>query len=276
MLRGMGLAPALGSYAGRVLDAAERGLGRPLVAAAVVGSVANGDVAGEASDLDLLLVVERAPDAATLRGAGERLADLAADCPLRGLELVVYRRDVLARPRHPLPYLLNVNGGRAITRLVATGGDPSFWFLLDVAAAREHALALTGPPLRDLIAPVPRPAVLRALRESLDWHDRHGGHGPDPVLNACRALHWLERGTWPSKTAAGEWVAQQPGAPAIVAAALARRATGSDADLDAPAVGSFLDPVRRAVEAAAAAEQPSVRPSAPVRPEQRDAGGSPG
>jgi hypothetical protein len=257
----MRLAPAVGSYLDRVLAAAERGLGRPLVAGAVVGSVANGDVAGEASDLDLLLVVERPPDAAALRGAGERLADLAADCPLRGLELVVYRRDVLARPRHPLPYLLNVNGGRVIARLVSTGGDPGFWFLLDVAAAREHALALTGPPLPELIGPVPRPAVLAALRESLDWHDRHGGHGPDPVLNACRALHWLERGTWLSKTAAGEWIAQQPGAPAIVGAALARRREGSDADLDATGVGSFLAAVRLAVERADAGEQPSVPPA---------------
>ena len=239
---------ALVRYVDEVVAEADAALHRSLVAAHVVGSVANGDVRGQASDLDLLLVVGRRLDPDLLRRAGERLADLAGDCPMRGLEAVAYRRDVLAHPRYPLPYELNVNGGRSIPRRVATGGDPGFWFLLDVAAAREHSLTLCGAPVRDLVGPVPDGAVLRALRDSLRWHRTAGGTGPDAVLNACRAWHWLEHGEWLSKTAAGEWTCRRTGTPAVVRAAVAARRAGNDADLDARAVTRFAEEVLGRVE----------------------------
>jgi hypothetical protein len=239
---------ALVRYVDEVVAEADAALHRSLVAAHVVGSVANGDVRGQASDLDLLLVVGRCLDPDLLRRAGERLADLAGDCPMRGLEAVAYRRDVLAHPRYPLPYELNCNGGRAIPRHVATAGDPGFWFLLDVAAApraRPHPLRRTGPGPR---RPGPRRRGAARLRDSLRWHRTAGGTGPDAVLNACRAWHWLDHGEWLSKTAAGEWTCRRTGTPAVVRAAVAARRAGNDADLDARAVTRFAEEVLGRVE----------------------------
>jgi predicted nucleotidyltransferase len=214
-------------------------LGETLRGAALVGSLASGDADARTSDLDLLLVVVGRHDERELRAFGERLADLADAGPLRGLEAVVYRAAVLAAPTYPLPYELNVNGGQ-LPRVVETAGSEPFWFLLDVAAAREHALPLAGPPAAALIAPVPDHLVLAALRDSVRWHDRHGGSSPDAVLNACRTWHWLERRAWVSKTAAGEWAVEQRRAPAVVRRALTARRSGSDAPLDPRAVADFL------------------------------------
>jgi hypothetical protein len=72
--------------------------------------------------------------------------------PWSGRSLVVYEAGVLAAPRYPLPYLLNVNGGRHIARHVSNGGDPPFWFLLhhgawlSKTAAGEWALREAGAP----------------------------------------------------------------------------------------------------------------------------------
>jgi hypothetical protein len=186
-LRSVGGA-ALVDHVYALMGTARDGLHGSVTAAYVVGSIANGDDRGPLTDLDLLLVTDRRLDPDVLRATGERLADLAVGSPLRGVEAVLYRHSVLASPTYPLPYELNVNGGPAIARLVATSGTDGFWFLLDVAAAREHALALQGPPAAALIGPVPDAPVVKAVRESLGWHRRKGGDGADVVLNACPRL----------------------------------------------------------------------------------------
>lgn len=240
---------ALVDHVGRLLDVARAGLPEGLAAAYVVGSIASGDARGAVSDLDLMLVTPAAVgDRATLGRLGEALADAGQQCPLRGVELVLYRKEVLGAPRHPLPYDLNVNSGPRMPRLVRTGGDEAFWFLLDVAAARAHALTLEGPPVEEMIGPVPDDDVRRALRAALHWHARQGDHGPDAVLNACRAWHWLRHGRWLPKTAAGRWVAAKPGAPAVVAQAVRARLAERDAELDPEAVRHFLVAVGQRLE----------------------------
>ena len=229
-----------------LVAAAAAGLRGTLSGAYVVGSIATGDVRGTASDLDLLLVTSRRLPAAVLTGTGHRLADLAAEGPMRGLEAVLYRQDVLARPSYPLPVELNVNGGAALSRVVETAPQDAFWFLLDVAAARQHALAVIGPRADQLIAPIPDELVRAALAEALVWHQWHGGSTPDVVLNACRAWHWCARHSWLSKTDAGRWAAEQRHAP-IVRAALEARLRHSDEPLDATSVQALLVEVRDAV-----------------------------
>ena len=217
-----------------------------LVAAYVVGSIASGDVAGTASDVDLLLVTDRKLPEVRRLEAGELLADLADGSPLRGLEAVLYRTDVLSSPRHPLHYELNVNGGRHVERRVTTGGDPAFWFLLDVDAARQHAIAYLGPPAHEVIAPIPDADVKQALRESLLWHRAHAGASADAALNACRTLHWLRTGIWLSKTAAGEtYLADRE--DAAVRTALQLRGSGSDGEVDPQQLQRLLDEVDTAL-----------------------------
>ena len=232
---------ALVHHVNELVSAASDGLGGRLTAASIVGSIANGDARGQASDIDLLLVTSATCRKATRRSIGERLADLAAMGPMRGLEAVLYRTDVLAAPTYPLPYELNVNGGRAMARVVSTDGTEAFWFLLDVSAARQHALAIQGPPVNTLIAPIPDELVLAALRDSLSWHSRNGGSSADVVLNACRTWHWIEHRSWLSKTAAGVWAIERRSPPPIVNAALDARQRCSDETLDPRAVLAFVE-----------------------------------
>jgi hypothetical protein len=163
---------------------------------------------------------------------------------------VLYRTEVLAEPTYPLPYELNVNDGPEIpSRIDVAGGEP-FWFLLDVATARECSLTVGGPTASTLIAPVPDDLVVTALRDALRWHAAHGDDRVDVVLNACRAWYWLENRAWASKTAAGRWVLEDRGGHPIVAAAVSARVTGDDQTLDVAAVATFARSVRRRVMAA--------------------------
>ena len=80
--------------------------------------------------------------------------------------------------------------------------EPRFWFVLDVAIAREHALSLAGPPPATVLPELPRELIAAAHHEALAWwsdHDRG-----QALLAAARAAAWAETGRWLSKGAAAE------------------------------------------------------------------------
>ena len=220
-----------------------------LVAAAVVGSLATG-AATPRSDVDLLVVVEDGVDPGNITGAGRALVALAPECPLRGLEAVIYRRRHIAAPTHPVRYALNVNAGPAMQTSVSSEGEAAFWFLLDLSAAREHARPLVGPPPSVLIGTIDDREVRKALVDSLHWHAQHHDAGLNAVLNACRAWHWCVERSWVSKPEAGRWAVEH-GGPEIVAAALAAREAERPAPLDLSAARAFLDQVEALVGGAA-------------------------
>jgi hypothetical protein len=64
-----------------------------------------------------------------------------------------------------LAFELNLDTGERMDDHL--GLDPAeeaaHWFLLDLAAAREHSIGLAGPPLPGLVGPVPPGQVLEAL-----------------------------------------------------------------------------------------------------------------
>jgi predicted nucleotidyltransferase len=166
-----------------------------LVGAYLIGSAARGSYDPDRSDLDLIAVLDRE----LTRAEKQALADAveALDCPARKLELVVYRRGA---ERHQL----NLNTGEY--RSFDPDDDPSFWFTLDRAAADAQAVALAGPPWNTVFAPVAPEAVRDAIGVSLEWQEQHDPTGRSSVLNACRAWHWLETGSWVSKHEAASWL----------------------------------------------------------------------
>jgi hypothetical protein len=219
-----------------------------LLGAYMIGSAATGDLAGAASDIDLLFVTDdRLTEPDRLR-AGQAIADLATTSPLRGVEAVLYRTDVLRRPRHPLAYELNVNAGPSMQRSITLAGDPAFWFLLDVAAARQQAITLLGPLADQLIGEVPDDDVRTALLESLRWHRAHGAPDVDAVLTVCRGLHWLDSGRWLSKTAAGQAYLAAHDSD-LVREALAHRRAGTDAEMPPAAVLALQERLAAALAA---------------------------
>jgi hypothetical protein len=156
---------------------------------------------------------------------------------VRGLEFVLYARDELPA------FALNLNTGPGMDH--HEGYDPQaeerFWFILDLAIAREHARPLAGPHPREVV-PAPNDGLIRAaLRESLAWYRGYGG--AQALFAACRARAWLATGHWLSKGEAARWAREHD--PEAIDAALATRT-------DPGAPGPTPEQVERALRAAEA------------------------
>ena len=241
----------LRSYLDAVTSGVRGQLGSSLVAVSLVGSAGAGWYEAGVSDLDVAVVVRRPLDETSARSLAAKLSHSHLRCPARQLELVVYRRAVLAEPTWPLPFELNFNTGPATADHV--GLDPSaeaaHWFLIDLSIARERSTPLIGPPLHALLGDIPRAAVLDALRSALDWYD---DKEPDPaasILSACRAWHYAEEGEWASKRDAAEWATARLSDPGPVHRALMLRGGGTaelPTDAEAAAV---LECARSALDA---------------------------
>ena len=119
-------------------------VGDRLLGAWVIGSGALGDFDARRSDVDVQAVSAARLPRAELQGLAAALRHEALPCPVRGLEFVVYAKEDLADPRGPA-FQLNLNTGQAMTYHEGYDPDaePRFWFVLDVAIAREHARSLS-------------------------------------------------------------------------------------------------------------------------------------
>jgi hypothetical protein len=173
-------------------------LGDELVAAWVVGSNATGDFDAARSDIDVQAVSAGPLARPELEALAAALSHYALPCPARGLEFVLYAREDLADPRGPA-FSLNLNTGPGMDHHAGYEPDdePRFWFVLDVAIARQDARPLVGAHPRGVLPDLPRELILESLRESLAWWREH-----DPrqaVVAACRARAWLEEDRWLSK-----------------------------------------------------------------------------
>ena len=198
-------------------------LGNALVAAWVIGSGALGDFDPLSSDIDVQAVSTSRLDRPALERLAATLSHDALPCPVRGLEFVLYAHGDLNDPAGPA-FQLNLNSGARMTQHEGfdPAGEPRFWFTLDVAIARQHALPLTGRSPGDALPRLPRPLVLRSLHEALDWY-----LGEDPaqaVLAACRAWAWTTDARWLSKGEAAAWAVTRMADPRVITEALAQRA----------------------------------------------------
>jgi hypothetical protein len=234
------------------LTAQVRGeLGSSLVAVSLVGSAGAGWYEPGISDLDVAVVVKRPLEGGLAGSLAAKLSHSHLPCPARRLELVVYRRELLAEPAWPLPFELNLNTGRGRPDHVGldASAEAAHWFLLDLAIARDRSTPLAGPPLHALLGEIPRPAVLEALRAALDWYD---AEEPDPaagILAACRAWHFAEEGEWVSKREAAEWATLRLADPGPVHRALTRRGGGTAESPTEAEAATVLAQARSALEA---------------------------
>ena len=164
----------------------------PLEAVYLHGSGATGAYEHGRSDVDVIVVTGRSLSLEERRALAQAVEALPV--PARKLELVVY-------PRGSDRWELNLNSGEHIG--LDPDAEPSFWFVLDRAAAQQHAFPLVGPSWRELFEPESRDAIEAALDEVLDfdgWSDPDGRR-----LTAARARAWRETGRWVSKPEAEEW-----------------------------------------------------------------------
>jgi hypothetical protein len=203
------------------------------------------------------------------RAVAAALGELAVTWPLRGLEFVLYARAAVAAPERSPRFAINLNvGPRMPYRLsLDRAGEPSHWFLLDLAILRDHGRVLTGPPPGELVGPIPRRWLLEALAASMAWHRANEPDLQQTVLNASRGWRFAAEGVWSSKNDAGAWAMASTGDPATVSAALAARHGDRSAILDPGRVEAFVGEALQAVEQALGLSEARVedgpRPPAP-------------
>ncbi|HEX9516333.1 MAG TPA: hypothetical protein VF940_09195 [Streptosporangiaceae bacterium] len=233
-------------YAGRLAGDLDALLGGGLTAAYLHGSAALGGWVAERSDVDILFVVaddlaaQAAPAVSDpLMAAGGLLTRSGARCPGRGLEASIVTISQAARPMPPWPFVLHAgfgDGGRTLVRGDTRPGDPDL--LMHYAVCRAAGITVTGPPPTAVIGAVRRPQILVYLAGELGWGLANASESY-AVLNACRALVYLNDGKIVAKIAGGLAALDRGiGPPGLVRRALDQqqarapeRAAGPDAIL---------------------------------------------
>ncbi|MGN9808853.1 nucleotidyltransferase domain-containing protein [Micromonospora sp. BQ11] len=208
---------AVRDYLAALVDRARAVLGDDLVGAYAAGSVALDAYEPGRSDVDVALVCAAALDDGRKRALVDALRHEAQPCPARGLELVVYRRDV-ARSGTPDPgFEVELNtGARMPFRVTWSAGerpveDGRFWYGLDRSILHQGGYALLGPPAAEAFADLSHTDLRALLVDALRWWlalPLPPGDGPAPgaedaVLGAARSLARVRHGVWLSKVDAG-------------------------------------------------------------------------
>jgi hypothetical protein len=105
------------------------------------------------------------------------------------MDFVLYSEEAVAEPSRTLQFEINLNAGPEMDYHLSfdPASEPFHWFVLDISIVRDYGLQLTGPPAREVFAPIPRPWLLDALEDSLEWHADHETLLHYSVLNACRS-----------------------------------------------------------------------------------------
>jgi predicted nucleotidyltransferase len=175
-------------YAADVVEAVSRHAS--VAGAYLLGSGASGNFDPEASDLDLVVVVEAAPDG-PLRGALRQELEFL-ERPVRRLELVVYESG-----RQPPDFALNlkVDDDGAAER----PDEAAHWFVIDAAIAEETAVVLSGPPWPSFFEEISKDRLSEALVQSIAWSEAQPAGDAFARVNAVRSRHYLETGEWLSK-----------------------------------------------------------------------------
>jgi predicted nucleotidyltransferase len=158
----------------------------PVLEAFLLGSGSVGAFDPSTSDIDLVVVIERAlgSQRATV------VTQLAAlETPVRDLELVVY-----VEGRQPPAVELNLNGGQE------RPNEEPFWFILDAALGQEHAVPMWGRRRwSEFFDPISPERTREAMQRSLEWAQRQASGNEFARLQAARASHYLATGQWITK-----------------------------------------------------------------------------
>lgn len=219
-----------------------------LVGVWFVGSIALGGYVPGESDIDIVAVSARLVPDATRHAITAAIADATTQCPTRGLELTLYRRDIAATTSDGAAFEVNANGGPRMdtTLRVTPDGQPGFWYVLDRAIAHRCGVVIDGPSPAAVFADVPRQQLLDAMLESMRWHRAHERATLYSVLNAARAWRFAEDDVLGSKLDGATWARTRWRDPALIDAAVDLR-HGRPARLDEGDVDALLDHVERAL-----------------------------
>jgi hypothetical protein len=234
----------IAAFGDAVASRLESLLGDDLVGVWFIGSVAVGGYVPGESDVDVIAVSSRAIADDEKEPIVDRLLELTDDCPARGLELTLYRSEVVADPPRTADFELNANRGPRVPQSVHLDArsEPGFWYVLDRAIAHRYGVVITGPAAKSVFADAPRPTLLDAMAQSMRWHREHERATLYSVLNASRAWRYASDDVLGSKLDGAAWARGRWHQPELIDAAVALR-HGRPADLHESDVATFLDHV---------------------------------
>ena len=217
----------------------------------VHGSAAMGGFVPSRSDVDVLAVCARHLAAEEKTAVAHELSESRLPCPGVGLELSVITRETAREPAGDAPPFELHAATAADEPKVVDGtrgsGDPDL--LAHVAMTRAAGIAVLGPEPAGVFGPVPRRALLRSSAEDLQWALDRGTHAY-AVLNACRAMRFLDEDAVCSKIEGASWALARGADPHVIEAALARQ-RGADVAPNPQAAKAFVQSIRAALLAAA-------------------------
>jgi Domain of unknown function (DUF4111)/Nucleotidyltransferase domain len=204
--------PAAGASPWAMVDAVREAIvrvtGSSLVGLYLFGSLATGDFEAGVSDLDLLAVLAGGPDERLVESLRRMHDDLARAHPAWDdrVEVVYVSRQGLASCRTATTTIAVISSG-APFQVVEAGAD----WVLTWHPAREDGVRLLGPPVDELVPPIPWAEFAEAVRRSLAGlagrvpDDAPPGSQAYAILTACRALYAIRFGERRSKRAAAAW-----------------------------------------------------------------------
>jgi Aminoglycoside adenylyltransferase, C-terminal domain/Nucleotidyltransferase domain len=236
--------PEIVVFGDQVASVLARVLGDGLVDVYFVGSVALGGYVPGESDVDIAAVSRSMLSPGQKHSVAAAIVEVSRQCPSRGVEFTLYRRDIVRSTPKGADFEVNANGGPRMPTVVHVDAttEQGFWYVLDRAIAHRSGVVITGPPPRKLFADVPRRTLLEAMSASMAWHRLHEKATLYSVLNACRAWRFAEEDVLGSKLEGATWArARWPDTDVIDAAVTLRR--GEDAPLDNTAVDALLSAV---------------------------------
>jgi len=223
-------------------------LGEDLAGVYLHGSAVMGCFNPEKSDLDLLIVVNRAAADETKRRYMDMVVSLNAEAPAKGLELSVLRRSVCRPFVYPTPFELHFSNGHLawyrrdpddyVRRM--NGTDPDL--AAHVMILNRRGRVLWGAPIGEVFGEVPAPDYFDSIRRDIEGAAEDILENPTYViLNLARVLAFRKEGAVLSKREGGEWAlgrlpAQYRG---LVAAALADYAGDAVPGWDAAAAAEY-------------------------------------
>lgn len=217
-------------------------LAEELVGVYAAGSIALGAFDPDRSDIDVAVVCRSELPLSVKTQLVGRLRHRALACPARGLELVVYRREVAASGTAEPGFELELNTGPGMDERVTwspedrPAGDGLFWYGLDRSILHDNGLSLSGPPAPEVFADLTPADLSRLLLDSLRWwlaRPTPAGTSAAPgaeeaVLGGCRALVRHRSGLWLSKLDAARQLLRDGYEPRdVIEDAIAARAGGA-------------------------------------------------
>lgn len=162
----------------------------------VHGSLATGTFFRHASDLDLLVLVNRPLAPATLAALRQTLRTLESAKPVDGpLEVTILQQRHALNYEHPLAPELQWNSkpGAIASQLMHV---------------KQRGVRLTGAQPQDAIGPIPWHAFIQSVMESFEAKAQRVADAPaSVVLNACRTFYdvTVPAVTIVDKIAAAQW-----------------------------------------------------------------------